>query len=180
MNRANKGALSTTDHAQFQRPRHRLVQPHHRPDCRPVRAARSEVVKSHVRDLNDVIRDERSAFGGPGTQRLASGPSLWHNSPHCDTIREKQRGQRSSPMLTPAWSTSRPPMGGRARTGRASPARSAAASKNEADINLNSSLESYSVGTYRLVVNHIMDGVYVTRLTLQWQDILQKSKAFLG
>ena len=52
-----------------------------------------------------------------GTQKLAPGPCRSCKRPRQETSRERQRGQRSSPLLTPCSSTSRPPRGGRSESG---------------------------------------------------------------
>ena len=51
--------------------------------------------------------------GRRGTHKLVSGPCRSCKRPRQETSRERQRGQRSSPLLTPCSSTSRPPRGGR-------------------------------------------------------------------
>jgi len=54
-----------------------------------------------------------------GTHKIASGPCRSCKRPRQETSRERQRGQRSSPLLTPCSSTSRPPRRGRSAAGSA-------------------------------------------------------------
>ena len=70
-----------------------------------------------------------------GTHKLASGPCRSCKRPRQETSRERQRGQRSSPLLTPCSSTSRPPRGGRSESAVGSPgiARAAGSRDKSAD-----------------------------------------------
>ena len=58
-------------------------------------------------------------LGLRGTHKIASGPCRSCKRPRQETSRERQRGQRSSPLLTPCSSTSRPPRRGRSAAGSA-------------------------------------------------------------
>ena len=84
-------------------------------------------VHSHATSAAGVSADATALAGASaallglwGTQKLASGPCRSCKRPRQETSRERQRGQRSSPLLTPCSSTSRPPRGGRSDSGAGS------------------------------------------------------------